>query len=64
MLLKDILDLCSGSVVELDRRVEEPVDLLIDGRLIAQGEVVIVGGNYGLRILQVATQSEKIACLL
>jgi flagellar motor switch protein FliN/FliY len=63
MLLKDILELCSGSVVELDRRVEEPVDLLIDGRLIAQGEVVIVAGNYGLRILQVAAQSEKIACL-
>jgi flagellar motor switch protein FliN/FliY len=63
MLLKDILELCSGSVVELDRRVEEPVDLLIDGRVIAQGEVVIVGGNYGLRILQVATQGEKLACL-
>ena len=63
MLLKDILELCSGSVVELDRQVEEPVDLLIDNRLIAQGEVVIVGGNYGLRVLQVATQSEKIACL-
>jgi flagellar motor switch protein FliN len=63
MLLKDILELCSGSVVELDRRVEEPVDLLIDGRLIAQGEVVIVGGNYGLRVLQVATQYEKMACL-
>ena len=63
MLLKDILELCSGSVVELDRRVEAPVDLLIDGRLIAQGEVVIVEGNYGLRILQVATQGEKIACL-
>ena len=62
MLLKDILELCSGSVVELDRRVEEPVDLLIDGRLIAQGEVVIVEGNYGLRILQVAAQGEKIAC--
>jgi flagellar motor switch protein FliN/FliY len=63
MLLKDILELCSGSVVELDRRVEEPVDLLIDGRVIAQGEVVIVEGNYGLRILQVAPQGEKLACL-
>ena len=63
MLLKDIIELCSGSVVELDRRVQEPVDLLIDGRLIAQGEVVIVEGNYGLRITQVATQGEKIACL-
>jgi flagellar motor switch protein FliN/FliY len=63
MLLKEIIELCSGSVVELDRRVQEPVDLLIDGRLIAQGEVVIVEGNYGLRILQVATPGEKLACL-
>jgi flagellar motor switch protein FliN len=63
MLLKDILELSSGSVVELDRRVEEPVGLLIDGRVIAQGEVVLVEGNYGLRILQVATQGEKLACL-
>jgi flagellar motor switch protein FliN/FliY len=63
MLLKDVIELCSGSVVELDRRVEQPVDLLIDGRLIAQGEVVIVDGNYGLRITQVATPGDKIACL-
>ena len=63
MLLKDILELSSGSVVELDRRVEEPVDLLIDGRVIARGEVVLVEGNYGLRILQVATQGEKLAFL-
>jgi flagellar motor switch protein FliN/FliY len=63
MLLKDIIELCSGSVVELDRRVQEPVELLIDGRIIAQGEVVIVEGNYGLRILQVVTPGEKIACL-
>jgi flagellar motor switch protein FliN/FliY len=63
MLLKDIVELCSGSVVELDRRVQEPVELLIDNRIIAQGEVVIVEGNYGLRILQVAAQGEKIACL-
>jgi flagellar motor switch protein FliN/FliY len=63
MLLKDIIELCSGSVVELDRRVEEPVELLIDGRLIAQGEVVIVEGNYGLRVTQVATPRDKISCL-
>jgi flagellar motor switch protein FliN len=63
MILKDIIELCSGSVVELDRRVQDPVDLLIDGKVIAQGEVVIVEGNYGLRILQVATPGEKVACL-
>jgi flagellar motor switch protein FliN/FliY len=63
MMLKDIIELCSGSVVELDRGVLDPVDLLIDGRVIAQGEVVIVEGNYGLRILKVAAQAEKIGCL-
>jgi flagellar motor switch protein FliN/FliY len=63
MLLKDVIELCAGSVVELDRRVQEPVELLVDGRIIALGEVVIVEGNYGLRILQVATPGDKIACL-
>ena len=53
MLLKDILDLCAGSIVELDQQVQEPVDLLLDGRLIARGEVVVVDGNYGLRITEV-----------
>jgi flagellar motor switch protein FliN len=50
MLLRDILELDEGSVVELDRQVQEPVDLLLDGKLIARGEVVVVDGNYGLRI--------------
>jgi len=52
MLLREILDLGAGSVVELDRRVDEPVDLLLDNRLVARGEVVVVDGNYGLRVLE------------
>jgi flagellar motor switch protein FliN/FliY len=55
MLLRDILELGDGSVVELDRQIEEPVDLLLDGRLIARGEVVVVDGNYGLRIQEMVT---------
>jgi flagellar motor switch protein FliN len=55
MLLKDILDLCSGSVVELDQQLQEPVDLLLDGKVIARGEVVVVDGNYGLRVTELAT---------
>jgi len=55
MLLRDILELGEGSVVELDRRVEEPVDLLLDGKLIARGEVVVVDGSYGLRIREMLT---------
>jgi flagellar motor switch protein FliN/FliY len=57
MLLKDILDLCAGSVVELDQEVQEPVDLLLDGKLIARGEVVVVDGNYGLRVTEVLTNA-------
>jgi flagellar motor switch protein FliN/FliY len=55
MLLRDILELGEGSVVELDRQVEEPVDLLLDGKLIARGEVVVVDGNYGLRVQEMLT---------
>jgi flagellar motor switch protein FliN/FliY len=63
MLIKDILELSSGSVIELDRQVSEPVDLLIDRKIIARGEVVIVDGNYGLRVTHVATPEQKIECL-
>src|SRR5712692_5760062 len=50
MLLRDVLALSAGVVVELDNALHSPVDLLLDGRLIAQGEVVSVDGKYGLRI--------------
>ena len=50
MLLRDVLALSAGVVVELDNKLHSPVDLLLDGRLIAQGEVVVVDGKYGLRI--------------
>lgn len=53
MLLKDILELCAGAVVELDRQVHDPVDLLLDGKPVARGEVVVVDGNYGLRVTEV-----------
>jgi flagellar motor switch protein FliN/FliY len=50
LTLREVLDLTSGSVVELDRQVEEPVELLLDGIVIARGEAVVIDGNYGLRI--------------
>lgn len=53
LLLREILELGPGSVVELDRQVQEPADLLLDGKLIARGEVVVVEGSYGLRVLEV-----------
>jgi flagellar motor switch protein FliN/FliY len=57
MLLREVLDLVPGAVVDLDRQVEEPVDVLLDGRLVARGEVVVVDGNYGVRVTEVAPAS-------
>jgi flagellar motor switch protein FliN/FliY len=51
--LRDVLELTSGSVVELDRLVDEPVELLLDGKVVARGEAIIVDGNYGLRVTEV-----------
>jgi len=51
--LREVLDLTSGSVIELDRQVEEPVELLLDGKVIARGEAVVIDGNYGLRVTDV-----------
>jgi flagellar motor switch protein FliN/FliY len=53
LLLREVLDLNPGAVVELDRQVKEPVEVLLDGRLVARGEVVVVDGNYGLRVTEV-----------
>jgi len=54
LLLREVLDLNPGAVIELDRQVEEPVDVLVDGRLVARGEVVVMDGNYGIRVTEVA----------
>jgi flagellar motor switch protein FliN len=51
--LRDVLDLTSGSVIELDRDVDDPVELLLDGKVIARGEAVIIDGNYGLRVTEI-----------
>ena len=53
MRLRDVLELDTGALVELDRQVEEPVDLMLGSRVIARGEVVIVDGNYGLRVTEI-----------
>jgi flagellar motor switch protein FliN/FliY len=51
--LREVLELASGSVIELDRLVDDPVELLLDGKVIARGEAVIVDGNYGLRVTEI-----------
>ena len=66
MALRDVLELGPGDVVELDRHVSEPVDLVVGDRIVARGEVVVVNGNFALRILEVAAPQlrlESIRCL-
>jgi len=62
-LLRDILEIVPGSVVELEQQVQEPVELLVGKKVIARGEVVVVGGNYGLRITEVISPVDRIESL-
>ena len=64
--LAEILELGPGDVVQLDRNVTEPVDLVVGDKIVARGEVVLVNGNFGLRVTEVATPKkrlESIRCL-
>jgi flagellar motor switch protein FliN len=66
MPLGQILDLGPGDVVQLDRHVSEPVDLIVGDKIVARGEVVLVNGNFGLRVTEVAAprkRLESIRCL-
>lgn len=59
LLLRDILSLSPGSVIELDRQVGEPAELLVAGRLVARGEVVVVDGNFALRVTELCSASQR-----
>ncbi|MFH2002630.1 MAG: flagellar motor switch protein FliN [Planctomycetota bacterium] len=56
MKIEDILQLSNGSIVELDRLVDEPIDLKINGRLMARGEIVVVDDSFGIRISEIVNQ--------
>ena len=61
--LKDILKLTSGSIVELNRPVAEPVEVIVNNCVLARGEVVVVDGNYGVRINEVISRKERLRTL-
>lgn len=58
--VKEILELSAGSIVELDKLAGEPVDILVNNRLIAQGEVVVIDENFGVRVTDILSQSDRI----
>jgi flagellar motor switch protein FliN/FliY len=63
MALKDVIKLTSGSIVELNRSITEPVEVIVNNCVIARGEVVVIEGNYGVRIDHVISRSERLRTL-
>ena len=63
MALGEVAQLATGSVVELDRAPEQPVELLVNDRVFATGEVVVVDGNYALRIEKILSPADRIRSL-
>jgi flagellar motor switch protein FliN len=64
LVLEEVLKLSSGSIVELNRSANDPVELLVNDAVIARGDVVVVDGNYGIRITEVVSPRERIRSLL
>ena len=60
LTIKQLLELAQGSVIELEGLAGEPMDILINGYLIAQGEVVVIEDKYGIRITEIITPAERI----
>lgn len=63
MLLKDVLNMDIGSVIELNQLANDPLDILVDNHVVAQGEVVIVDGNFGVQITTIGTKKERLTQL-
>lgn len=57
--LKEVFELTEGSIIELERLVGEPLDLVVNGQIVAQGEVVAIDNNYGLRVTHVIAQPQS-----
>ena len=61
--IKEILEMGPGSIIQLDRLAGEPVDLLVNGKLVARGEVVVIDENFGIRVTSIVSQMERITNL-
>ncbi|MDY6272294.1 MAG: flagellar motor switch phosphatase FliY [Selenomonadaceae bacterium] len=61
--IKEVLELTNGSIVELDRLAGEPVDIMVNGKYLAKGEVVVIDENFGVRITDIASPAERAAKL-
>ena len=60
MMIKDILELERGSIIEFDKMASEPVDILINGKKMAEGEVVVIDKHFGIRITSLTEPTERL----
>lgn len=60
MLVKDVVELGTGSIVEIEKAAGEPVDVLVNGRLVARGEVVVIEDNFGVRVTEILNPQDKL----
>lgn len=60
MLLKDLLNLNKGAVIELEKEASEPLDVLVNDHPVAKGEVVVIEEKFGIRITEIATPAERV----
>jgi flagellar motor switch protein FliN len=61
MPLREVMKLTSGSAVELDRKPDDDVEVIVNNCVIARGEVVVVEGNYGVRITEIISREQRMA---
>ena len=61
MPVREVLHLGPGSIVELDKLAGEPVDIMVNGKLVARGEVVVIDESFGVRVTEIASQSERLS---
>ncbi len=63
MLVRDVVDLSTGSIVEIDKAAGEPVDVMVNGRIVARGEVVVIEDNFGVRITEILNPHDRLVRL-
>lgn len=63
MKVQDVIDLGAGSIIEIDKAAGEPIDILVNGRLVARGEVVVVEDNFGVRVTEILSPKDRVLTL-
>nr|WP_296969220.1 flagellar motor switch protein FliN [Tepidanaerobacter sp. EBM-38] len=61
--IKEILEISSGTIIELDKMAGEPADILVNGKLVAKGEVVVIDENFGVRITEIINSIDRVKSL-